>query len=100
MKRYLASLALCAQFTTAAAADYPAMLDWSQRAVLSTPVSGVIGSVATAAGERVAAGQLLLQLDQRPLRWNMPGRSSANTGCCVTKPGANWNAPANCTNAR
>lgn len=66
MKRYLASLALCAQFTTAAAADYPAMLDWSQRAVLSTPVSGVIGSVATAAGERVAAGQLLLQLDQRP----------------------------------
>jgi len=66
MKHYLASLALCAQITTAQAAEYPAVLDWSQRAVLSTPVSGVIDTVAVAPGQRVDAGQLLLQLDQRP----------------------------------
>jgi RND family efflux transporter MFP subunit len=66
MKRYLASLALCAQVVAAPAAEYPAILDWSQRAVLSTPVSGVIQSVAVNTGERVEAGQLLLQLDQRP----------------------------------
>jgi len=66
MKRHLASLALCAQVATAPAAEYVARLDWSQRAVLSTPVSGVIRTVATAAGERVDAGQVLLQLDQRP----------------------------------
>jgi RND family efflux transporter MFP subunit len=66
MKRHLASLALIAQVTAAAAADFPAVLDWSQRAVLSTPVSGVIDSVAIRAGEHVSAGQPLLQLDQRP----------------------------------
>lgn len=66
MKRHLASLALITQVTIAAAADFPAVLDWSQRAVLSTPVSGVIDSVAVSAGERVTAGQALLQLDQRP----------------------------------
>ena len=66
MKRHLASLALCAQVATAPAAEYTARLDWSQRAVLSTPVSGVIRTVAAAAGVRVAAGQVLLQLDQRP----------------------------------
>jgi RND family efflux transporter MFP subunit len=66
MKRYLASLALCAQVAVAPAAEYPAILDWSQRAILSTPVSGVIESVAANTGERVEAGQLLLQLDQRP----------------------------------
>jgi multidrug efflux system membrane fusion protein len=66
MTRYLASLVLCAQVTAAPAAEYTAVLDWSQRAVLSTPVSGVIDSVSVAAGDRVEAGQRLLQLDQRP----------------------------------
>jgi multidrug efflux system membrane fusion protein len=66
MKRQLASLALFTLATAAAAADYPAVLDWSQRAILSTPVSGVIDAVAVSAGERVAAGQQLLRLDQRP----------------------------------
>jgi len=42
------------------------VLDWSQRTVLSTPVSGVVSKVAVSPGERVAAGQLLLQFDQRP----------------------------------
>lgn len=66
MKRQLASLLLATVVTTAVAADLPAVLDWSQRTVLSTPVSGVIETVAVSAGEHVAGGQLLLQLDQRP----------------------------------
>jgi len=53
-------------FTTAMAAEYPAVLDWSRRAVLSTPVSGIVASVSVVAGDRVTAGQDLLQLDQRP----------------------------------
>jgi RND family efflux transporter MFP subunit len=66
MKHVLASFVLCAQIAAAPAAEYPAELDWSQRAVLSTPVSGVVELVDAAAGERVEKGQLLLQLDQRP----------------------------------
>ncbi|MEZ5541827.1 MAG: efflux RND transporter periplasmic adaptor subunit [Pseudomonadota bacterium] len=66
MKRHLASLALYTLATAAAAADLPAVLDWSQRAVLGVPVSGVIASVSVEPGARVSAGQQLLQLDQRP----------------------------------
>jgi RND family efflux transporter MFP subunit len=66
MKRHLASLALCALATAASAAEYTAVLDWSQRAVLSTPVSGVIDTVNVSAGDRVGSGEPLLQLDQRP----------------------------------
>lgn len=66
MKRQLASLVLCLYTTAVAAADHPAVLDWSQRTVLSTPVSGVIGTVNVAPGDRVSAGQTLLSLDQRP----------------------------------
>lgn len=66
MTRLLASLAFSALATVATAADYPAVLDWSQRATLSTPVTGVVDSVAVTPGERVTAGQPLLQFDQRP----------------------------------
>jgi RND family efflux transporter MFP subunit len=66
MNRLFASLALFVLATANAAGEYPAVLDWSQRAVFSTPVSGVIESVAVDPGERVAAGDTLLQLDQRP----------------------------------
>jgi RND family efflux transporter MFP subunit len=62
----LASLALYLLATTAVAGEFPAVLDWSQRTVLSTPVSGVVSTVAVSPGERVTAGQLLLQFDQRP----------------------------------
>jgi RND family efflux transporter MFP subunit len=69
---HLASFALCLLATSAVAAEeFPAVLDWSQRAVLSTPVSGVVSEVAVHPGEAVAAGQLLLQLDQRPLESRM-----------------------------
>jgi len=64
MEPLLASLMFFALAT--AAADYPAVLDWSQRAVLSTPASGVVTAVSVGTGERVTAGQSLLQLDQRP----------------------------------
>lgn len=66
MKQRFASLVLCTHIAAVPAAEYTAVLDWSQRAVLSTPVSGVITSVDVAVGDRVAAGQQLLQLDQRP----------------------------------
>jgi multidrug efflux system membrane fusion protein len=66
MIRHLASLALCVLATAAPAEDHPAILDWSQRVILSTPVSGVIESVPAVAGARVTAGETLLRLDQRP----------------------------------
>ena len=66
MKRMLASLAVCLVALGAQAAEYPALLAWTQRVVLSTPVSGVVTSVAAVAGERVSEGQMLVQLDLRP----------------------------------
>jgi RND family efflux transporter MFP subunit len=51
---------------SANAAEYPAVLAWTQRVLLSTPVSGVVTSVPAVAGERVAEGQVLVQLDKRP----------------------------------
>jgi RND family efflux transporter MFP subunit len=66
MKRMLASLAVCLAALAAQADEYPAVLAWTQRVVLSTPVSGVVKSVAAVAGERVSEGQLLMQMDQRP----------------------------------
>ena len=66
MKISLASLAVCLAAMNANAADYPAVLDWTQRVVLSTPVSGVVASVPAVAGERVSEGQVLVQLDKRP----------------------------------
>jgi multidrug efflux pump subunit AcrA (membrane-fusion protein) len=54
----LASVVLCLLASNAVAAELlPAVLDWSQRAVLSTPVSGVVSQVAVHPGESV---------DQRP----------------------------------
>jgi multidrug efflux system membrane fusion protein len=66
MKRAIASLVIGLTSITAGAAEYPAELAWAQRVVLSTPVSGLVTAVPAVAGERVAAGQVLVQLDQRP----------------------------------
>jgi len=52
--------------TASAAEEFPAVLAWSQRAVLSAPVSGVLGKVAVSPGQQVEEGQPLLQFDQRP----------------------------------
>lgn len=44
-------------------ADIPAVVDWSQKVELSTPVSGVVQTVRVDVGERVKKGQALLKLD-------------------------------------
>ncbi len=60
-------LALLSVFP-AMAADVEALVQWSRRTELATPVSGVVASVAVNAGERAAKGQLLLALDDAPFR--------------------------------
>lgn len=45
------------------AADVPAILQWSQRAELSVPVSGVVHTVNVDVGDLVKKGQVLLALD-------------------------------------
>jgi len=68
MRRRFAMLvwmATCLVAPVVQAAEVPAVLQWSQRVELSTPVSGVVQAVNVAAGERVKKGQLLLQLDDR-----------------------------------
>jgi len=52
----------------AQAADVEALVQWSRRTELGTPVSGVVASVAINAGERAAKDQLLLALDDAPFR--------------------------------
>ena len=52
----------------AKAADLEALVQWSQRTELATPVSGVVASVAVSAGERVTKDQVLLTLDAAPFR--------------------------------
>ena len=51
--------------TGALAQDVDATLDWSQRATLSTPASGIVRELPVAPGQRVEAGTLLGQLDKR-----------------------------------
>ena len=68
MQRLIASVAFCLLSTVAGAAEYPSVLTWSQRVVLSTPVSGVVSAAPVDAGTRVNQGQLLVQLDDRPFK--------------------------------
>lgn len=53
---------------TVTAADFPARLDWQRNVELSTPVSGLIVKVPVRAGQQVAKGDLLVELDQRLFR--------------------------------
>lgn len=46
------------------AKDWPAHLDWSRRVSLSVPVSGIVTQVNAKLGDRVKAGEILLQLEQ------------------------------------
>ncbi len=64
MKKYLVATVWLAA-GAAQAAEVPAVLQWSQRVELSTPVSGVVQAVNVAVGERVRQGQVLLRLDER-----------------------------------
>lgn len=45
--------------------EIDAKLDWSRRATLGTPITGIILNVAVRPGQRVKAGDLLLTLDSR-----------------------------------
>ena len=63
MRHFVLLLGLVA--TGALAQDVDATLDWSQRAALSTPASGIVREIAVAPGQRVAAGAPLGQLDDR-----------------------------------
>ncbi|MGD8566623.1 MAG: efflux RND transporter periplasmic adaptor subunit [Gammaproteobacteria bacterium] len=52
-------------------AEIDSTLEWHQKTVLSTPVSGVIKSVNVSPGAVVNKGDVLLQLDDRALRENV-----------------------------
>ncbi len=65
-KSWILGLALSGLSLTVYAEQYPAVLDWSQRTTLSTPVSGVVKTRPVVPGDRITAGQVLLTLDQRP----------------------------------
>lgn len=54
-------LSLAAPF--AEAAEYPAVLDWSARVVLTLPVSGVLESVSAQAGQTVKKGEVLARIE-------------------------------------
>jgi len=55
------------------AGEFPAHIDWERRLTLSTPVSGVVTRVAVRPGQRVEAGELLAELDQRLPRARLKG---------------------------
>lgn len=62
MRGWILGISLLAA-QAALAADVPAVLQWSQRVELSTPVSGVVQSVNVNVGDTVKKGQTLLTLD-------------------------------------
>lgn len=66
MKPMILAFGLLSLAAPVMAADLDARIEWSRRTELALPVSGVVASVAANAGERVAAGQLLLALDEAP----------------------------------
>ena len=61
--KMLCSVALLAQSQPLWAADVAALLQWSQRVELSSPVSGVVQAVQVDVGDQVKKGQTLLSLD-------------------------------------
>lgn len=50
------------------AEDLQARIDWGQRHVLSTPVTGVVREIAVRPGDRVDTGDVLITLDLRRLK--------------------------------
>ena len=58
------------------AAEYDARLEWERRVELGTPVQGVVREVTAQAGQRVRAGDVLVQLDDRGFRAEVSQASS------------------------
>lgn len=50
------------------AADYDAVIDWSQRVALSSVVSGVAGEVNAMPGQAVEKGAVLVRFDETPFK--------------------------------
>ncbi len=50
------------------AAEYPAQLQWADVHIVSVPVEAMVSDVAVHAGQRIKAGEVLLQLRDEPLR--------------------------------
>jgi RND family efflux transporter MFP subunit len=57
--------------TSAAAAELPARLDWSQRVDISASVSGVVETVHVQPGQRVAKGSILASLNPTLFKANL-----------------------------
>ena len=53
---------------TAVAHDYPAVLDWADKHVVSFPLNGRVEQVHARTGERVNRGAKLIELDTEPLK--------------------------------
>jgi multidrug efflux system membrane fusion protein len=66
-------LALATPATAVHAAEATGQVDWAQKAVLSTPVSGTVAEVRAAPGQRAKRGALLLRLDERRLQAELAG---------------------------
>lgn len=61
--KIISIMALLSQPQLLWAADVPALLQWSQRVELASPVSGVVQAVQVDVGDQVKTGQALLSLD-------------------------------------
>lgn len=68
MKKWMAFCAAALFTQSLWAADAAAILHWSHRVELSTPVSGVVQAVHAEAGDQVKRGQVLLTLDSTALQ--------------------------------
>ena len=64
---WLGVLGLLTGVSAVGAAEHIATVAWANRAELGTPLSGVVAKVAVRAGDEVAEGDLLLELDRRGL---------------------------------
>ena len=73
----LYTLPLSAVAVPAFAADVDATLQWYRKAVLSTPVSGVVTAVNIAQGDKVKKGQVLVQLDDRVYKAKVEAQKAA-----------------------
>ena len=63
---WFSALLMLAISTPLKAADIQARIEWYEKVVLTTPVSGVVQSVNADVGNRVKSGDVLLKLEQEP----------------------------------
>lgn len=73
----IVALLIQSQPQTVWAADIAALLQWSQRVELSSPVSGVVQAVQADVGDQVKKGQTLLSLDNTAYQAKVAGNRAA-----------------------